>query len=208
LATKPEVLLLDEPTANLDPNSITKIETVLAHTITERKITVVMVTHDMSQGQYLANKIGVLMNGRLLQTGSPDEIFSSPASREVAEFVGIENILEGEITHKDGNLATLNARGNTIQAISDYAIGDRVYALIRPEDIILTLVQDKTSARNSFHGWIVKAIRIGPISHIKIDCGFPLLTVITSKSAQELGLIAGREINASFKATAVHIIKR
>ncbi|UCG54883.1 MAG: ABC transporter ATP-binding protein [Dehalococcoidia bacterium] len=208
LVTKPEVLLLDEPTANLDPNSVNKIEAVLAHTITEQKITVVMATHDMSQGQYLANKIGVLMNGRLLQAGSPDEIFSSPVSREVAEFVGIENILDGEITHKDGNLATINIRGNIIQAVSGYAIGDRVYALIRPEDIILNLVQDKTSARNTFHGRIVKAIRIGPLIHIKTDCGFPLLVVITRRSAQELGLIAGKEIYASFKATAVHIIKR
>ena len=208
LVTEPEVLLLDEPTANLDPNSITKIEEVLAHTIAEQKITVVMATHDMSQGQYLANKIGVLMNGKLLQTGSPDDIFSSPISREVAEFVGIENILDGEIVDKDGNLATIDVNGTTIQAISDYAIGERVYVFIRPEDIILTLAQDITSARNTFRGRIVKATLIGPLFHIKAYCGFPLLAVVTRRSAQELGLIAGREIYASFKATAIHTIKK
>lgn len=208
LVTKPEVLLLDEPTANLDPNSITKIEEVLAHIIAEQKITVVMATHDMSQGQYLANKIGVFMKGKLLQTGSPDSIFNSPISRDVAEFVGIENILDGEVTGKDGDLAAININGTTIQAISNYAIGEKVYILIKPDDIILTLSQDITSARNTFRGRIIAVTQIGPLTHIKADCGFPLLAVVTRRSAQELGFTAGREIYASFKATAIHTIKK
>jgi tungstate transport system ATP-binding protein len=208
LAAKPEVLLLDEPTANLDPNSTTRIEEVLTHIIAEQKITVVMATHDMSQGQYLANKIGVLMNGKLLQTGSPDDIFSSPISREVAEFVGIENILEGEVTDKDGDLVTISINGSTIQVVSEYGIGEKVYILIRPEDITLTLAEDITSARNIFHGKIVKATRIGPLVHVKTYCGFPLLVTVTRRSAQELGFTANREIYASFKATAIHTIKK
>jgi tungstate transport system ATP-binding protein len=208
LALKPDVLLLDEPTANLDPNSITKIEEILSHIITEQKLTVVIATHDLSQGQYLANKIGVLMNGKLLQTGSPDEIFSSPINREVAEFVGIKNILEGEVTGKDDDLIDIKINDTTVQVISDYAIGEKVYILIRPEDIILTLSQDKTSARNTFLGKIVKAIPIGPLIHIKAFCGFPILVVVTKRSADELRFIAGQDIYVSFKATAIHTIKR
>lgn len=208
LVIKPEVLLLDEPTANLDPNSIIKIEEVLTHIAAEQKTTMVMATHDMSQGQYLANKIGVLMNGKLLQAGSPDEIFSSPTSREVAEFVGIENILEGEVTSRDGELAAINTNGATIKAISDYAIGEKVYILIKPDDIVLTPSHDITSARNIFHGRIIEVTQIGPLTHIKAYCGFPLLAVVTRRSAEELELTAGKEIYASFKATAIHIIKR
>ena len=141
LIIKPEVLLLDEPTANLDPNSITKIEGVLAQIIAEQKITVIMATHDMSQGKKLAKKFGVLMNGELLHSGSPDEIFTVPQSKEVAEFVGIKNILEGKIVDKEGNLATVDVNGATIQAISDYAVGARVHVLIRQEDIGLTLAR-------------------------------------------------------------------
>jgi tungstate transport system ATP-binding protein len=206
LVIKPEVLLLDEPTANLDPTSTASIEEVLAYIIAEQKTTVVMATHDMSQGQHLANKIGVLMNGELLQAGSPDAIFSSPRSKEVAEFVGTENILNGEITEKDGNLATIDINGITIQAVSDYAIGDKIYVLIRPEDITLTLTQDVTSARNTFKGRITKTVPVGPLIRIKADCGFPLLAVVTKKSAQELDLTTGREVYASFKATAIHTI--
>ena len=208
LVIKPEVLLLDEPTANLDPVSTGKVEEVLAHIISEYGITVVMATHDMSQGQYLANKIGVLMNGELLQAGTPDDIFSSPGSREVAEFVGIENILDGIIGEKDGDLATIKVDGAAIQAISDYTTGARVHILIRPEDIVLTPIHEATSARNVFRGRITRAVPVGPLMRIKLDCGFPLLAVVTKHSAQELGLAAGKEVYASFKATAIHAIKK
>ncbi len=208
LTIKPEVLLLDEPTANLDPISSSKIEEVLTHIIGRHRITVVMATHDMSQGQYLAGRIGVLMNGELLQVGSPDDIFSSPQGREVAEFVGIENILDGEVSDKNGNLTTIDINGVAIQAISDYAVGDRVYVLIRPEDITLTPAHEVTSARNTFRGRIIKVASVGPLIRIKADCGFPLFVVVTKKSALELGLTTGKEVYASFKATAIHTIKR
>jgi tungstate transport system ATP-binding protein len=208
LTIRPEVLLLDEPTANLDPNSITSIEAVLARIIAEQKTTIIMATHDMSQGQHLASRIGVLMNGQLLQTGSPDAVFSAPHSREVAEFVGIKNILEGKITKKDDSLAAIDVSGATVQAISDYAVGDGVYVLIRPEDITLTLSRDGTSARNTFNCRITGITPAGSFTHIRADCGFPLLAVVTKRSAQELGLTEGKEIYASFKATAVHTIKK
>ena len=208
LATRPEVLLLDEPTANLDPIASAKIEEILARIIGEQRTTVVMATHDLSQGQHLAGRIGVLMNGELLQAGSPSDIFSSPQSRQVAEFVGIENILSGVVSAKDGDLVTINVNGIALQAISDYALGDRVYVLIRPEDITLTVLEGMSSARNRFVGIVTKITPIGPIVRIEVDCGLPLLVVVTKRSAQELDLTTGKEVYASFKATTIHTIKR
>lgn len=208
LVTEPELLFLDEPTANLDPVSTAKVEEVLAFIIRERKTTIVMATHNMSQGQRLADRIGVLMSGQVLQIGSPNEIFCLPTNMEVAEFVGIENILKGVIVDRDDNLVTIRVNGSTIQAISDYEIGDTVYALIRPEDITFTLAKGKTSARNVFKGEITKVATVGPLARIEVDCGFPILGVMTKRSAEELGLDIGRKIHASSKATAVHVIKR
>jgi len=208
LVTEPELLFLDEPTANLDPVSTAKIEEVLAHVIRERKATIMMATHNMSQGQRLADRIGVLVGGEVLQTGSPNEIFCLPAHTEVAEFVGVENILKGTIVDKDDNLVTIQVNSNTIQAISDYDIGEAVYALIRPEDVIFTPAKEKSSARNVFEGNITKMSSMGPLIRIEVDCGFPLLGVITKRSAEELGLKVSGRIYASSKATAVHVIKR
>jgi tungstate transport system ATP-binding protein len=208
LVTEPEVLLLDEPTANLDPVSVSRMEDILAQIISEQRITVLMATHDMSQGQRIAGKIGMLVNGEMLQIGSPNEIFCSPNSREVAEFVGVENILPGVVAGKDNDLTVINVDGNTIQAISGYAIGDKVYALIRPEDITFTLSKEASSARNIFEGKISRMTSVGPLVRLEVDCSLPLLGVITKRSAQELDLTIGKHVYASFKATAIHTINR
>ena len=208
LVTEPEVMLLDEPTANLDPVSISKVEEVLAHIIQERKTTMVMATHDMPQGQRLADRIGVMIDGEILQVGTPNEIFSLPQNRTLAEFVGIENILTGVVVEKDDNLAIVAVDGGTIQVVSEYAVGDRVDALIRPEDITFTLSKHTSSARNVFQGKITRLTTVGPLARIEVDCGFPLLGVLTKRSAQELELAVGSEVYSSFKATAIHTIKR
>lgn len=208
LAVAPEVLFLDEPTANLDPISTSKIEEVIAQIIGEQKTTVVMATHDMSQGQRLASRIGVIMNGEILQVGSPGAIFSTPQNKEVAQFVGVENILSGVIINRDNELVTIDVSGSLIQAISDYHIGEKVHALIRPEDITLALRKETSSARNTFEGRITKIFLAGALVRVEVACGFPLLAVVTKKSAQDLNLTVDKRVYAAFKATAIHIIKR
>jgi len=208
LATQPELLLLDEPTANLDPVSVSKVEEVLAHIVGEHKMTVVMATHVMSQGQRLADRIGVLVDGRILQVGTPNEIFTLPESREVAEFVGIENILAGVVSGKDGGLVAVDVNGSIIEAISDYEVGERVYALIRPEEITLISAKGLSSARNTFRGEIVKMALVGALIRIEVDCSFSLLCLVTKRSAEELNLTIGKVVYASFKASGVRIIRR
>ena len=208
LAVKPEVLFLDEPTANLDPVSVAKIEELLAYVIREQRTTVVMATHDMAQGQRLAGRIGVLMTGRLLQVGHPNDIFSSPESKELAEFVGVDNILSGVVVGNDDKLATIDVNGSFIQAISDYGIGEKVHVLIRFEDVTLTLHKEVSSARNIFEGKIVRIFPLGPLNRVEVSCGFPILAIVTKKSAEDLNLSIGSKVYATFKATAIHILKR
>lgn len=208
LVTQPELLFLDEPTANLDPVSVAKVEEILGQIIAEHRMTVVMATHDVAQGQRLASRIGVLVSGRILQFGTPSEIFTLPESREVAEFVGVENILTGTVTERENGLVTVAIDGGRVEAISDYGVGEKVYVLIRPEDITLTLSGDRTSARNTFSGTIVRTALVGALIRIEVDCHFPLLALVTKRSAEELNLTPGRSIYASFKASAVRVIKR
>jgi molybdopterin-binding protein len=100
------------------------------------------------------------------------------------------------------------AGGGRIEAISDYDVGESVYVLVRTEEITLTLSQDVTSARNTFAGRIVKIALIGGLVRIEMDCGFPLLALVTKRSAMELNLTLGKSVYASFKASAVRTIKR
>ncbi len=204
---EPDVLLLDEPTANLDPISTLRIEEIIHNIFSQYKTTIIMATHDLSQGHRLANRIGVMMDGEIIQVGKADDIFSSPSNREVAEFVGVDNIIGGVIRSRDGEIATIDLSGKVIEAISDYAVGEEVYACIRPEDITLALSKATSSARNSLPGEITKVVLSGSLAHVTIDCGFPLLALVTKRSAEELNLKSGRPVLASFKASAVHVIK-
>jgi len=208
LVLEPEVLLLDEPTANLDPVSTAKIEQLISYVARQRNTTMIMATHDMSQGQQLADRIGVLLNGRLVQTGNATDIFRSPQNEEVANFVGMENIIEGVIIASNDGIATVNIGGNAIQAVSSYPVGKEVYACIRPEDITLALSSTQSSARNSFQAKVTQVTTVGPLSRVEINCGFRLVALVTKISAEEFNLQAGREVYTTFKATGVHIMER
>jgi len=212
LVLEPEVLLLDEPTANLDPVSTAKIEQLISYIARKRNTTMIMATHDMSQGQQLADRIGVLLDGILVQTGNATDIFRSPQNEEVAHFVGMENIIEGIIVANNEGIATVNIGGNPdgigIQAVSDYPAGKEVYACIRPEDITLALSSTQSSARNSFQAKVTRVTFLGPLSRVEINCGFRLVASVTKISAEDLNLQVGREIYATFKATGVHIMER
>jgi molybdopterin-binding protein len=167
-----------------------------------------MATHDMSQGQQLADRIGVLLDGRLVQTGNVTDIFRSPQNEEVAHFVGMENIIEGVIIANNEGIATVNIGGNAIQAVSNHPAGKEVYACIRPEDITLALSSNQSSARNSFQAKITRVTTIGPLSRVEINSGFRLVALVTKLSAEELNLQVGREVYATFKATGVHIMEK
>jgi tungstate transport system ATP-binding protein len=208
IAIEPEVLLLDEPTANLDPISASRIEELIAGIIKRDAITVIMATHDMSQGQRLADRIGVLVDGEIAQTGGSRDIFTSPKNREVAEFVGMENILDGVIVSNEGELATIDVSSTILEAITDFTAGEEVSVCIRPEDVTLALSKIPSSARNSLAGEVTWVVSTGPLSRVELDCGFPLVVLVTKRSAEELGLKKGRQVYASFKAASIHVIKR
>ena len=208
MVLEPEVLLLDEPTANLDPVSTARIEQLISHIARQGNTTMIMATHVMSQGQQLADRIGVLLGGKLVQTGNATDIFHSPQSEQVAHLVGMENILEGKIAANDQGITTVSTDDSAIQAVSSYPVGREVCACIRPEEITLALSAPQGSARNSFRARITRVTFIGPLSRVEMDCGFPLVALVTRISAEELNLQRGTEVHAAFKATAVHVIER
>lgn len=208
IAIDPEVLLLDEPTANLDPISASRVEELVADIIKREAITVIMATHDMSQGQRLADRIAVLVDGEVAQIGGSRDIFTSPKNREIAEFVGMENIIDGVITACEGEMAVIDVNGSVIEAVSDCDIGDKVSVCMRPEDITLALTKLSSSARNSLAGQVTWSVSAGPLCRVEVDCGFPLVALVTRRSAEELGLEKGTRVYATFKAVSIHVIKR
>ncbi|HEX3001709.1 MAG TPA: ABC transporter ATP-binding protein [Methanoregula sp.] len=209
MVTEPEVLLLDEPTANLDPVSSEMIEDLIISINKRFGTTIVLSTHDMLQGQRLADRIGVIMDGLLAQVGGAAEIFYQPKGRQIARFVGIDAIAGGQVIENKGGHALIRIGGTCFEALTPILEGKKVSLCIRPEDVTLTpsdSVSEKTSMRNRIVGRITKMVPSGPFVRVTVDCGFPLIALITRRSCTDLGLSAGARVIAGVKATAIHVI--
>ncbi len=97
LAAEPTLILLDEPFSNLDPSIRQRVRSEVKQLIQSIGITAIFVTHDQEEALSLAEGVAVMMEGRIVQTGSPAEIYTHPVSRAVAEFIGDANFLPGEV---------------------------------------------------------------------------------------------------------------
>ncbi len=208
MVVEPEVLLLDEPTANLDPNTAAKVEQLISYVVEQNHTTIIMSTHDMSQGQQLADRIGVIINGKIVQVGDAKQIFRLPEHKEVANFVGMQNMIGGRVCQNSKGVAVVDIGNSLIETVSDSPVGQEVYVGIRPEDITIALSNHKSSARNCFFGKVSQVTSQGPVSQVEVDCGFLLVALVTNLSLEDLDLRIGKEVYASFKATRVHLIKR
>ncbi|WP_292517014.1 ABC transporter ATP-binding protein [Methanoculleus sp.] len=209
MVIEPEILLMDEPTANLDPVSVEKIEELVLRINRDLGTTILFSTHDMYQGQRLAHRVGVLMNGIFAQVGTPREVFTLPATREVARFVGIENIIDGVVVAENG-ISVIDAGGIRIRARSPLSRGEQVALCIRSEDLRVFLEEGgKTHLNgNTLPGTVASIVPRGPFSRVTVDCGFALSSVLSWKAVDNLGIREGSRVTVSFAAESVHVIRQ
>ncbi len=206
--TDPELLLLDEPFLSLDQRYKESLNGELRQILKENKTTALLVTQDQIEALSLADTLAIMKDGRILQQGKPQDVFVRPVSKEVADFVGVETILSGEIIEKEDNLCFIKVADKILQAVSPYCERDEVFICIRPEDVIISRQQETSSARNHFTAKITHVEPWGLEYKLGVDCGFPLVASVTRHSIDSLGLKIGADIFVSFKATAIHLIKR
>jgi tungstate transport system ATP-binding protein len=207
-AVEPEVIFFDEPFANLDAPTRQSLTDDMDRVIREKGIAAIMVTHDQSEALRLSNRVVVLNEGRVVQDGSPAAVMNSPVNEFVANFVGMETILEGVVLSNLEQQMAIRVGGHEIDAIGGQLPGDAVYCCIRPENVTVSLGNPAhtTSARNVFPALIVEIASMGPFLRLRLDCGFPLTSYVTRESFAALGLSQGSRVYASFKATSVHMI--
>jgi tungstate transport system ATP-binding protein len=206
---EPEVLLLDEPFSALDAPTREALIDDLDDALRDRRATTVFVTHDRAEALRLGDRIAVMIGGGVRQVGAPAEVFGTAADEEVAAFVGVETIVPGRVVCLSDGLATLDVSGVSLQAAPLVDPGEDVLVCIRPEDVIVaSLAKDApaSSARNHVPATVVRVLPAGPHVRVVLDAGFQLVALITRQSLEELELVPGSRIEASFKATAVHLI--
>src|SRR3954471_543081 len=220
LARRPDVLLLDEPFAALDPRSRAAVRREVRTMFFDRGCTVLHVTHDFDEAGLVGEVAILLDKGRLLQSGDPEDLFRRPATPYVASFLGAENIYAGTARPiraispdwtdaAQGQFAEHPLAFDT-GSLTLYALGGAVpgkaHAILRADDVMLSTEALASSVRNQFRGRVVEIVSAGALSKVTIDVsGTPIVSAVTTRAVQELGLERGREVVASFKATSVHI---
>jgi tungstate transport system ATP-binding protein len=168
----------------------------------------IIVTHDRDEALRLGQYIAVLKAGRILQTGIASEVFGSPISEEVATFVGVETIIGGRVTQVHNGVPVIAVAGHLIEGGSAVAPGDEVLVCLRPEDVTLSIDTQLSSARNHLPARVVRVVPAGAYFRVDLDAGFSLVSLVTSRAVDELSLFPGRDVITSFKASAVHLIRK
>jgi tungstate transport system ATP-binding protein len=206
--TAPKLVLLDEPFGSLDARVKETIARDLKRALKAAGAAVLLVTQDQGEALTLCDKLAVMAGGRIAQQGAPQDLFARPATKEVADFVGVETILPGMVSAKDDNLCSIQTGGHTLEVISGCGAGDEVFICVRPEDVTVSKSREAGSMRNHFSAKITSVEPWGLEYKVGLDCGFPLIAAVTRQSVDSMGLKPGLEVFASFKATAAHLIKR
>jgi len=209
-ALQPELLLLDEPFSALDAPTRSRLLQDLHALLSQTSITTVFITHDLDEALLLGDRVAVLLGGVLRQVGRPQDVFTAPSDGEVAAFVGVETVIAGKVAVSRNGQVTVSANGLSLEAVGDLEVGKPVLFCLRPEDITLSLTGEvsPTSARNHLTGRISRMTPSGPLVRVVVDCGLPVVALITRGSANEMKLVEGTPVIAGFKATAVHLIPR
>jgi len=207
LVTDPKILLLDEPLSALDPRTQENARELLSFLHKKNKLTVLHITHDQTEARIMADRIAVIMDGKLMQVGTPEEIFEKPVEGQVASFVGFENVLKGRVVSADQGFLRIKTGEVVIDASGDMEAGDQVYAFLRPENIALSKTSTQSSIRNSLQGRVTEIWVLGALVRVKVDCGVPLNVLITRQSAEEMEISPGIQVYAQFKASSVHVLR-
>ena len=210
LILEPAVLLLDEPTANLDVTVRRRFREELGRIMRERAGAVLLITHDPSDAFDLADRVAVMEEGRIIQDGTPEELTTEPATPFVAAFTGAELLLDGEVQRVgDGTLDVATGGATLVARCPEGRLspGDRVHVRYRPEDVILARADDDTdtSARNQLRMTVRSVTPVGGMVRVRLEGPVTLASLITRASAERLGVEVGARINALVKTAALTV---
>lgn len=210
LVVEPDLLLLDEPFSALDQPTREALIGDLGRILREERITTVLVTHDHEEAMVLADRVGVLIAGRMVQLDRTSRVFRSPASEEVARFVGVETMVECRVLSSQGGVSVVEAGGQSMEVAQEAMPGERVRLCLRAEDVTLKTGSPPPGAAlptNRLKGTVARLSPVGLHVRVSVDCGFPLTVLVTHRAVEELGLDEGVKVTVQFKATAPHLLR-
>jgi spermidine/putrescine transport system ATP-binding protein len=210
LAPHPKVLLLDEPLSALDYKLRKEMQMELKRLQHETGITFVFVTHDQEEALTMSDRIAVMRAGKVLQLGSPRNIYDHPAERFVADFIGDTNFLHAEILAQEGRSATLRLNSGCEIAADlpeefSPSIGNQVTAVVRPEHASLASMDSEFD----LSGILSNIVYVGTDTHYYVDIGTGESFVARLQNTRDGGQIGtiGSTVGVRFQRNAIQVLK-
>ncbi len=199
LAPEPEVLLLDEPLSALDLKLRKEMQRELKRLQTETGITFIFVTHDQEEALTMSDRIAVMRSGRILQVGSPRDIYNHPVDRFVADFIGETNFLSGTAEGAQVRLTS----GDLVSAPLNGRHGEITLA-VRPEQIRLCASGEPGSLRAT----IADTVYFGTDTHchVALNDGTEIVARLQSPPSGDVGLVQGAAVGLRFEPDAVQVL--
>ena len=209
LVTEPRILLLDEPLSALDANLVIRMQGVLSRLQKELGITFVYVTHSQSEAFAMSDRVVIMSQGRIEQLGSPKEIYRSPASRFVADFVGANNILSGSVSQAGGNLEIETALGMfqcDVGPKDAHHVGDSLDMVISADLVQISLDDPKT--QNSLQCRFISEEFVGSIVTLfaELQDGSDFKIQTRQRDLAKMSLEEGDTFFVSWSAADAHLI--
>ena len=196
LIIRPKVLLMDEPLSAFDRKTRDNLMIEFKGMHKKFDVTIIHVTHNFDEALMLADKIAIMRDGQISQVGTSTQIFRHPADKFVADFVGVENIIEGTASIGDQEMTVIDT-GNILIYSAEQKEG-RVH--ITPETRRHhNILKVETSARNVFKGQIMQIIDTGALIKLTVDVGEPLVIFLTRQSFLDMELNIGKSVWTYFK---------
>lgn len=212
VACRPRLLLLDEPLAALDAPTRQRLRGDLRHLLRQFDIPTILVTHDRFEALSLGDDLVVMDQGQMVQRGPIQDVFSRPANRVVAGILAVETIQSACVTSRgDLTMVMVGAVQLAAAGIELPPGAKDVFVCIRAEDVVLVagaLENQPSSPRNRLAATVRALIPEGPMMKVQLDCGFPLMALLTRTACEELSLREGGRVTALIKAPHVHLIPR
>jgi molybdopterin-binding protein len=205
LAAEPKILLLDEPLSALDVQLRANLREVLRQ-LKNEGMTMLHVTHDYEEAVRLADQVGIMQDGKLVQAGSVRHVFSSPSTGFVAHLTGQRNYFEALLDDQTPeHLRTARVNGLEVKLYSPVKAGKGMI-IINEDQITLLIDPSTSSAQNQIKGTIQTISKLTVGSEVVVDAGIILHVKITDESVEKLELSVGKDIFLSFKASAVRFL--
>lgn len=201
LARDPGLLLLDEPLSALDAYTRVRVRAELREFLGELDLPTLIVTHDFEDAAALADRVGVLVEGRLLQLGPAAELVAAPADAFVAGFAGA-NLLRGVAAEGPDGLTAVVLEAGFTAFSTDPARGN-VAVAVYPWEVSVAREMPDDSAVNHIRAPITSLVPLG--NRVRVRIG-PLTAEVTARSVQRMGLSEGDVVVASFKATGARLL--